>query len=131
MGHIGRIDDREVRMTAPGIRGYHQVYTSVMQSVAERWKKYAGVPVASDIGLAREQDRAWGDYRRNLSRRGWTPESVMAAWEQGMREDIKLDVQIPIHTTYITAWANRQGTVSFRDDIYEYDAAGKVDFEQG
>ena len=59
---------------------------------------------------------------------GWTPESVMAAWEQGMREDIKLDVQIPIHTTYITAWANRQGTVSFRDDVYQFDAQGIVSF---
>ncbi len=62
---------------------------------------------------------------------GWTPESVMAAWEQGMREDIKLDVQIPIHTTYITAWANRQGTVSFRDDVYQFDAQGIVNFAQG
>jgi len=52
----------------------------------------------------------------------------MAAWEQGMREDIKLDVQIPIHTTYITAWANRQGTVSFRDDVYQFDAQGLVNF---
>jgi len=62
---------------------------------------------------------------------GWTPESVMAAWEQGMREDIKLDVQIPIHTTYITAWANRQGTVSFRDDVYQFDAQGIVSFGEG
>lgn len=61
----------------------------------------------------------------------WTPQSVLAAWDQGMREDIKLKVQIPIHTTYITAWANRQGTVSFRDDVYNYDAQSKVDFSQG
>jgi len=61
----------------------------------------------------------------------WTPQTVMAAWEQGMREDIKLDVQIPIHTTYITAWANRQGTVSFRDDVYQFDAQGIVSFGEG
>ncbi len=48
-----------------------------------------------------------------------------------MREDIKLDVQVPIHTTYITAWANRQGTVSFRDDVYQFDAAGTVTFAEG
>ena len=62
---------------------------------------------------------------------GWTPESVMSAWQQGVREDIKLDVQIPIHTTYITAWANRQGTVSFRDDVYQFDAQGIVSFGEG
>ena len=47
------------------------------------------------------------------------------------RLDVECKARVPIHTTYITAWANRQGTVSFRDDIYEYDAAGKVSFEQG
>ena len=59
---------------------------------------------------------------------GWNPQTVLDAWAQGMREDIKLNVQVPIHTTYITAWANRQGTVSFRDDVYQYDAQGVVSF---
>jgi len=88
-------DGRDVRMTAPGIRGYHQVYTTVMQSVADRWKKYAGVPVASDIGLAREQDRAWSDYRKNLSRRGWTPETVPARYEDRVVRDVRKRVPVP------------------------------------
>ena len=45
-----------------------------------------------------------------------------------LREDVKLKTQIPIHTTYITAWANRQGTVSFRDDVYQFDAQGITNF---
>ncbi len=59
---------------------------------------------------------------------GWDLPAVQAAFEGGLREDVPLKVQVPIHTTYITAWANRQGTVSFRDDVYEFDAAGKVSF---
>ncbi|MDP3315068.1 MAG: L,D-transpeptidase family protein, partial [Devosia sp.] len=59
---------------------------------------------------------------------GWDVQSIQAAWTQGMREDIKLNVQVPIHTTYITAWANRQGTVSFRDDVYQFDAQGITTF---
>ena len=39
-----------------------------------------------------------------------------------------LKVQVPLHTTYITAWANRQGSVSFRDDVYNFDAQGTVTF---
>ncbi|EFF78440.1 hypothetical protein [Achromobacter piechaudii] len=88
-------DGRDVRMTAPGIRGYHQVYTSVMQSVADRWKKYAGVPVASDIGLAREQDRAWLDYRNSLSRRGWTPERVPARYQGRVTQDVRKRIPVP------------------------------------
>src|SRR6218665_1066712 len=60
----------------------------------------------------------------------WNPQSVLAAWDPGMGEEIKADVQIPIHTTYITAWANRQGTVSFRDDVYQFDAQGLVNFSE-
>ncbi|MBN9308181.1 MAG: L,D-transpeptidase family protein [Devosia sp.] len=62
---------------------------------------------------------------------GWDVPTVQAAFEGGLREDVKLDVQVPIHTTYITAWANRQGTVSFRDDVYQFDAAGIVNFSEG
>lgn len=60
---------------------------------------------------------------------GWDLSMVQAGFEGGLREDVKLKVQVPIHTTYITAWANRQGTVSFRDDVYQHDAAGTITFE--
>jgi len=59
---------------------------------------------------------------------GWDLPAVQAGFEGGLREDIKLTTQIPIHTTYITAWANRQGTVSFRDDVYQFDAQGITNF---
>ena len=60
---------------------------------------------------------------------GWDLPSVQTAFSDGRREDVALKVQVPIHTTYITAWANRQGTVSFRDDVYQFDAAGTVTFD--
>lgn len=60
---------------------------------------------------------------------GWDLASVQAAFDGGLQENVPLKVQVPIHTTYITAWANRQGSVSFRDDVYNYDAQGTVVFE--
>ncbi len=62
---------------------------------------------------------------------GWDLPTVQGAFDGGLREDVKLNTQIPIHTTYITAWANRQGTVSFRDDVYQFDAAGVTNFSEG
>jgi murein L,D-transpeptidase YcbB/YkuD len=59
----------------------------------------------------------------------WTQDRVNATFESLQRLDVKCEGQVPIHTTYITAWANRQGTVSFRDDVYNFDAQGKVTFE--
>jgi murein L,D-transpeptidase YcbB/YkuD len=61
---------------------------------------------------------------------GWDLPAVQAGFENGLREDIKLNTQVPIHTTYITAWANKQGAVSFRDDVYQFDAQGKVTFDE-
>ncbi len=60
---------------------------------------------------------------------GWDLAAVDAMFATNENVNVPLAFQMPLHTTYITAWANRQGTVSFRDDIYEYDAAGKVTFE--
>lgn len=60
---------------------------------------------------------------------GWDIPAVQAAFDSGVQDNVALDVQVPIHTTYITAWANRQGTVSFRDDVYAFDAQGIVAFD--
>ena len=60
---------------------------------------------------------------------GWDQGAVEAVFNSNERLDVSLTEATPIHTTYVTAWANRQGTVSFRDDVYEFDAQGKVTFE--
>jgi murein L,D-transpeptidase YcbB/YkuD len=60
---------------------------------------------------------------------GWDMGAVDAIFATSERLDVNVTSPVPIHTTYITAWANRQGTVSFRDDVYQFDAAGKVTFE--
>jgi murein L,D-transpeptidase YcbB/YkuD len=60
---------------------------------------------------------------------GWDLNSVDAAFGSNERLDVAVSNPVPIHTTYITAWSNRQGTVSFRDDVYQFDAGGRVTFE--
>jgi len=52
---------------------------------------------------------------------GWDQLAVDAAFASGERLDVGLKSPVPIITTYITAWANRQGVVSFREDIYQFD----------
>lgn len=60
---------------------------------------------------------------------GWGPSEVGTAFSTGERRDVDVRNPVEIHTTYISAWANRNGVVSFRDDVYEFDMAGKVSFE--
>lgn len=59
----------------------------------------------------------------------WDQNKVDGTFDSLQRLDVEVKARVPIHTTYITAWANRQGTVSFRDDVYNFDAQGKVTFE--
>ncbi|MBU1174473.1 MAG: L,D-transpeptidase family protein [Alphaproteobacteria bacterium] len=60
---------------------------------------------------------------------GWDLAAVQATFASGERLDVPVKSPVALQTTYITAWANRQGVVSFRDDVYDYDAAGKVEFD--
>ncbi|WDR03001.1 hypothetical protein PSQ19_01940 [Devosia algicola] len=55
--------------------------------------------------------------------------NVDGAFNSNERLDVDIKKPVPIHTTYITAWANRYGSVSFRDDVYEFDAQGRVTFD--
>ncbi len=60
----------------------------------------------------------------------WDQARVDTTFESNERLDVECKARVPLHTTYITAWANKQGTVSFRDDVYQFDAQGKVTFEE-
>ena len=62
---------------------YYGDYGATMKETYRRWQKYARVPVANDEDLLREQDKAWNDYVRSLSRHGWTPRTV-PAYRRGM-----------------------------------------------
>ncbi len=59
---------------------------------------------------------------------GWDIGGVHAMFDTNENVNVALSFQMPLHTTYVTAWANRQGTVNFRPDVYEFDAQGKVTF---
>ena len=59
----------------------------------------------------------------------WDQNRVDNTFDSLERLDVECKARVPIHTTYITAWANRQGTVSFRDDVYKFDEQGKVSFD--
>jgi murein L,D-transpeptidase YcbB/YkuD len=58
----------------------------------------------------------------------WDQNRVNSTFDSLERLDVQVTAKVPIHTTYITAWANRKGTVSFRDDVYKFDEQGKVSF---
>lgn len=55
---------------------------------------------------------------------------VNARFASGDRVDAAVRNPVPIMMTYFTAWANRNGVVSFRDDVYEFDKVGRTDFPE-
>lgn len=59
----------------------------------------------------------------------WGPQEIGNVFASGERLDVAVKSPVELHFTYISAWANRQGTVSFRDDVYEFDKAGRVNLE--
>ncbi len=53
----------------------------------------------------------------------WTPEAIQAAIDSGEHKTISLPRPLPVHILYWTAWADADGTVQFRKDIYGHDDA--------
>lgn len=56
---------------------------------------------------------------------GWTQGRAQQTVDAGQPVDITLTRPVPVFFTYITAWAERDGTVAFRPDLYGRD--GSVD----
>ncbi|MGI9477935.1 MAG: L,D-transpeptidase family protein [Hyphomicrobiaceae bacterium] len=52
--------------------------------------------------------------------------AVAQILERGQPVDIKLTRPIPVHFTYITAWAEADGSLQFRPDIYGRDGAAEL-----
>ncbi|HSR72639.1 MAG TPA: L,D-transpeptidase family protein, partial [Kiloniellales bacterium] len=53
----------------------------------------------------------------------WDPSRLRAAIDSGRTMRINLPVSIPVYFTYFTAWVDDDGTVQFRDDVYDRDAS--------
>jgi murein L,D-transpeptidase YcbB/YkuD len=51
----------------------------------------------------------------------WTPEAIEMAMHAEMEKRVNLKTKIPVHLLYWTAWADTDGSVQFRDDVYGYD----------
>ena len=52
---------------------------------------------------------------------GWSRPQIDAAIATGQRTDIRLTRKIPVAWVYLTGWVTRNGTIQFRDDVYDHD----------
>ncbi len=51
----------------------------------------------------------------------WTPEQIKNIVGQGRERTVSLPNPVPVHILYLTAWADDDGVVYFRKDIYDRD----------
>jgi murein L,D-transpeptidase YcbB/YkuD len=51
----------------------------------------------------------------------WTREDILAAIDKGIEKTVWLPEPIEVHLLYWTAWANEDGSIQFRNDIYGRD----------
>ncbi len=54
----------------------------------------------------------------------WSKEAIVAKISTAAREDVKLAKSVPVIWVYMTGWASADGTVHFRDDVYQVDGVG-------
>lgn len=51
----------------------------------------------------------------------WSPRAIQAALASGEQKSVKLSKPLAVHLVYWTAWAEPDGTVQFRKDVYGHD----------
>lgn len=56
-----------------------------------------------------------------LDGEGWTRETIDARLATDERHVIRLERQLPVYITYMTAWVDERGVLQFRPDIYGRD----------
>jgi L,D-transpeptidase YcbB len=56
-----------------------------------------------------------------LGDQGWTIDRIRAQIDSGQKKVVNLKTKVPVHITYLTAWVNKDGTVHFRNDVYDRD----------
>ena len=66
-------------------------------------------------------DNAAGLAAVLLAPQGWTPDQIGSAVDTGVETVVTLDVPIPVHITYITAFMTQDGELHYRRDIYGRD----------
>jgi len=62
---------------------------------------------------------------------GWSPERIRKTVAGGKRRVVTLSRPIPVYLVYWTAWAEKDGTVHFRDDVYGRDKLLATALETG
>jgi murein L,D-transpeptidase YcbB/YkuD len=53
----------------------------------------------------------------------WTRDRIRRAMHQGSWQQVDLDAPIPVYLAYWTAFVDPDGTVNFRQDVYDHDGA--------
>jgi murein L,D-transpeptidase YcbB/YkuD len=53
----------------------------------------------------------------------WTDARIKAAMNKGVEQKVVLDRKIPVYIGYYTAFADKEGLVHFRKDVYRRDDA--------
>ncbi|QPF86672.1 L,D-transpeptidase family protein [Bradyrhizobium genosp. L] len=51
----------------------------------------------------------------------WTRSAIDAAVATGQHQDVRMLKKVPVAWIYLTAWMTKDGTVQFRNDIYDQD----------
>ena len=54
----------------------------------------------------------------------WDREALLGKIAGAAREDVRLPKSVPVIWVYMTGWASADGTVHFRDDVYQVDTVG-------
>jgi murein L,D-transpeptidase YcbB/YkuD len=109
------------------VQGVYDLAAWLLQGVPVTGGSIAAAPASGDPLLASAAatiSQAPGGSSSGALSGGWTGQLIQQKIATGAREDIKLPKPVPVVWVYMTGWASADGTIHFRDDVYNVDTVG-------
>ena len=56
----------------------------------------------------------------------WNKDAIQNQIATGVHQEVRLATPVPVAWVYLTGWADQNGKVQFRDDVYGIDTVGSA-----
>lgn len=90
---------RKIRQSLGGVQGFHDHYQDGVDEIRRKFASYRRLPTEAvdvDAEVLKQQDKAWGEYLRDLGQRGWTPSTLPRAYERRVVAQVRRKVPVPV-----------------------------------
>lgn len=90
--------EHKLRQELGGVRGFHDRYQDGVDEIRRKFADYQRLPTEAinvDAEVAKQQDKAWEDFLRDLGKNGFTPSTVPPQYRARVVKKVRAQIPVP------------------------------------